>query len=350
VTSIALRPLGRTDIRVSAICLGTMTWGSQNSEAEAHAQIDYALDRGINFLDTAEVYPTTPATPENRGHTEAYIGSWIAASGRRDRIVLATKVAGPSMAAPIRGGDNRLDRRNIELALEGSLKRLKTDYIDLYQLHWPDRATPRFGARGLQVLADAPETTPIDETLEVLGDLVKAGKIRAFGVSNETPWGVAAFLRLSRETDLPRVASIQNAYSLLNRQFENGLSEFALREGVGLLAYSPLAAGHLSGKYLGGVVPPGSRRAVAANFPRYLSPQQPDAVARYAGVAHAFGLSPTALALAFVYSQAFVTATIIGATSIDQLREDIDGSLAVIPAEALAAIAEIQRAYPDPCP
>jgi aryl-alcohol dehydrogenase-like predicted oxidoreductase len=344
------RALGQTGIKVSAVCLGTMTWGSQNDEAEAHAQIDYALDRDINFLDTAEMYPTTPGTAENRGSTETIIGNWIAGSGRRDRIVLATKVAGPSFGGPIRGGDNHLDRRNIEAAVEDSLRRLKTDYIDLYQLHWPDRTVPMFGSRGLPALADKPGTVAIEQTLEVLGDLVKAGKVRAFGVSNETPWGVAEFLRLAREKNLPRVASIQNPYSLLNRVFEIGLSEFALREDVGLLAYSPLAAGFLSGKYQGGIVPAGSRRAVATNFPRYLSQQQPDAVARYIGIAHAFGLSPVALALAFVYSRTFVTSSIIGATSVDQLRADIDGSLVTVPEDALTAIAEVYRLYPDPCP
>lgn len=350
MTDIAYRPLGRTDIQVSAICLGTMTWGSQNSEAEAHAQIDYALDRGINFLDTAEIYPTTPGTPENRGSTERFIGSWIAASGKRDQIVLASKVAGPTSWATVRGGNNHLDRSNIELAIEDSLRRLRTDYLDLYQLHWPDRPAPIFGQRGLSALNDLAETVAIEETLEVLADLVKAGKIRAFGVSNETPWGVSECLRLARERGLPRVASIQNAYSLLNRLFEVGLSEFALREGVGLLAYSPLAAGYLSGKYQGGLLPKGSRYAVAENFPRYRSPQQPDAVARYLGIAHAFGMKPEALALGYVYSRSFVTSSIIGATSLEQLAADIDGSLAVIPEEALKAIEDIHRLYPDPCP
>lgn len=344
------RALGQTGIKVSAVCLGTMTWGSQNSEAEAHAQIDFALDRGINFLDTAEAYPTTPPTHETRGLTEAYIGSWLAGPGRRERIVLASKVAGPSFVGPIRGGNNHLDRRNIELAIEDSLRRLQTDYIDLYQLHWPDRTVPMFGRRGLDELADKPGTVAIGETLAVLDDLIKAGKIRAIGVSNETPWGVAEYLRAAREQNLPRVASIQNPYSLLNRLFEIGLSEFALREDVGLLAYSPLAGGFLSGKYQGGRVPDGSRRAVASNFPRYLSPQQPDAVARYIGIAHAFGLSPVELALGFVYSRRFVTSSIIGATSLEQLRADIDASLVQLPTEALTAIDEIHKLYPDPCP
>ena len=350
MTDSAYRPLGQTGISVSAICLGTMTWGSQNTPAEAHQQIDYALDRGINFLDTAEVYPTTPGTPENRGSTERYIGDWIAASGRRADIVLATKVAGPSFMGPVRGGDNHLDRRNIELAIDDSLKRLRTDYIDLYQLHWPERAVPKFGGRGLASLADPAGTVAIDETFAVMGDLVKAGKIRAFGVSNETPWGVGEYLRLARETGGPRVASIQNAYNLLNRIFEIGLSEYALREDVGLLAYSPLAAGYLSGKYQGGQVPPGARAAVAPNFPRYRTARQPEVVARYVGIAHAHGLTPEALALAYVYSRQFVTSSIIGATSMAQLAADIDGSLVKLPEAALKAIEEVYNLNPDPCP
>ena len=346
------RPLGRTGITVSSVCLGTMTWGSQNSEAEAHAQIDFALGRGINFLDTAEMYPVTPWLPETKGRTEQYIGTWLAqGGGRRERIVLATKVSGPPRAQLARDVPQaRLDRKGITAALEGSLKKLQTDYFDLYQLHWPDRNSPMFGERSFQRLADAPETVPIEESLGVLADLVTAGKIRAFGVSNETAWGMSEFLRLSRERDLPRVASIQNAYSLLNRTFEIGLSEFALREEVGLLAYSPLAAGHLSGKYLGGVLPPGSRATVAPQFVRYDVPQQPDATARYVALAQAFGLTPEALALAFVRSRPFVTSSIIGATSLAQLEANIDGSLVTLSDEALAGIEAIQRRYPDPCP
>jgi len=343
------RPLGRTGITVSSVCLGTMTWGSQNSEAEAHAQIDLALDRGITFLDTAEAYPVTPASAETRGRTEDYIGTWIEARRGRDRFVLATKVAGPARG---RGADadTRLDRRGIEAALDNSLRRLRTDYVDLYQLHWPDRRVPRFGERGFHEIADEPGTVPIAETLDVLADLVKAGKIRAFGVSNETPWGVGEFLRLAREGNLPRIASIQNAYSLLNRTFEIGLSEYALREDVGLLAYSPLAAGHLSGKYLGGQVPTGSRLDVAKQFVRYNVPQQADATARYGALARAFGLDPIELALGFVHGRSFVTSSIIGATSIAQLEADITASLVKLPTEVLEAIEGVQRLYPDPCP
>lgn len=346
------RKLGTTDIDVSLICLGTMTWGSQNTEAEGHAQIDYALDQGVNFLDTAEAYPVTPVSAETQGRTEEIIGSWIAGRKRRDDIVLASKVAGPVRDAvrQFRGGNNRLDRRNIEQAVDDSLMRLQTDYIDLYQLHWPDRAVPMFGARGLSTLADHPDTVPIAETLAVLGDLVKAGKIRHIGVSNETPWGLTEYLRLSREAGLPRIASIQNAYSLLNRLFETGLSEIALRERVGLLAYSPLGAGNLTGKYLGGVTPPGSRRAVAKQFVRYDSPGQPVATARYVALAQAHGIDPAQLALAYVNSRAFVTSTIIGATSLDQLRTDIASIDVTLSEAVLAEIEDIHRSVPDPCP
>jgi aryl-alcohol dehydrogenase-like predicted oxidoreductase len=347
------RKLGGTDIDVSLICLGTMTWGSQNSEAEGHAQIDYALDQGVNFLDTAEAYPVTPVSAETQGRTEEIIGSWIAKNKRRSDIVLATKVAGPGRANDVRkfrGGGNRLDRRNIELAIDASLKRLQTDYVDLYQLHWPDRTVPSFGGRGTGRLDDHPDAVPIAETLAALADLVTAGKVRHVGVSNETPWGVGEYLRLARDTGAPRIVSIQNAYNLLNRVFEIGLSEVALREGVGLLAYSPLAAGNLTGKYLGGTIPPGSRRAVAAQFTRYNTPGQLPASARYVALAHAHGLDPAQLALAYVNSRPFVTSTIIGATSLDQLRTDIASVDVILSADVLAEIEAIHRAIPDPCP
>ena len=346
------RALGRTGIQVSLICLGTMTWGSQNSEAQAHDQLDYAFGQGVNFIDTAEGYPVTPVSRETQFLTETYIGNWIAARGRRDDIILATKVAGPSRDSVrvFRGGDNRLDRRNIEQAVEDSLRRLRTDYIDLYQLHWPDRRVPSFGARGLSRIDDDADTVPIEETLSVLADLVRAGKIRHFGVSNETAWGVAEYLRLAREKDLPRVASIQNAYNLLNRTFEQGLSEFALREDVGLLAYSPLAGGNLTGKYLGGRIPEGSRRDVARQFLRYDLPGQPVASARYVAIAHAHGLDPAELALAFVNSRPFVTSTIIGATSLAQLKTDIGSERISLNEDALTAIEAVHREIPDPCP
>ena len=343
------RKLGRTDLDVSVICLGTMTWGSQNSEAEAHEQLDYALDQGVNFIDTAEMYPTTPGKIETRGRTEAYIGGWIAGT-QRDRFILATKVAGPSFNGPLRGGNNHLDRKNIEEAIDGSLRALRTDYIDLYQLHWPDRTTPRFGQRGYERIEDAADVTPIEETLAVLADLVKAGKIRHFGVSNETAWGMSEYLRLSREKGLPRVASIQNPYSLLNRIYEIGLSAFSLREDVSLLAYSPLGGGHLTGKYLGGQVPKGSRGDVAANYTRYLTPQQPVTSSRHVAIAHAFGLDPAQMALAYVNDRPFVTSTIIGATAMNQLKADIASVEVTLSAEILTAINGVHREFPDPCP
>lgn len=346
------RTLGRTDLKVSRICLGTMTWGSQNSETEAHAQLDYAVGQGVNFIDTAEAYPVTPVSADTQFLTETYIGNWIAARGRRDDIVLATKVAGPSRdpVRLFRGGGNRLDRANIYQAVDDSLRRLRTDYIDLYQVHWPERPVPSFGVRGLSTLTDTPDTVPIEETLAALAELVQAGKVRHVGVSNETPWGLSEYLRLARDHGLPRVASIQNAYSLLNRTFEVGLSEFALREDVGLLAYSPLAGGNLTGKYLGGVIPAGSRRDVSRQFVRYDLPNQPLASARYVAIAHAFGMDPAQLALAFVNAQAFVTATIIGATSLDQLRTDIASIDIRLTDEQFAAIEAAHRAIPDPCP
>lgn len=343
------RPLGQTGMQVSAVCLGTMTWASQNTQEEASAQIDMALDHGINFLDTAEMYPVTPVSRETFGHTEAMIGNWIESSGKRDKIILASKVSGPARWYDLRGG-NKLDRRNIEEAIDGSLKRLKTDYLDLYQLHWPERTVPMFGGRGLTSIGDEAGVTSLEETLSVMADLVKAGKIRAVGLSNETPWGVGEALRLARDAGLPRVASIQNAYSLLNRTFEMGLSEYALREGVGLLAYSPLAAGYLSGKYQGGVVPKGSRLDVARQFVRYVVPQEPEATGRYIEVAKEFGLSPVQLALGFVYSRPFVTSSIIGATSLEQLKENIEGSLTALSDDVLKAIDGVQRILPDPCP
>ncbi|MDB5737176.1 MAG: NADP(H)-dependent aldo-keto reductase [Sphingomonas bacterium] len=346
-----VRKLSGTDIAVSALCLGTMTWGSQNSEAEGHAQIDHALDRGINFLDAAEMYPVTPSRVETRGRTEEIIGSWFARNGRRDEIVLATKIVGPSRGGePFRGMPNRLDARNIAQAVEDSLRRLQTDYIDLYQLHWPDRDVPMFGNRGLSTLDDHPDTVPIAETLAALGDLVKAGKIRHVGVSNETPWGIGEYLRVAHQTGLPRIVSIQNAYNLLNRVFETGLAEVALRENVGLLAYSPLAAGNLTGKYLDGAIPAGSRRAVAQQFVRYDTPGQPEASARYVALAREHGLDPAQMALAYVTSRAFVTSAIIGATSIEQLRNNIDSIDLTLDDAVVAGIEAIHRMLPDPCP
>ena len=259
------RPLGHTGIDVSVLCLGTMTFGEQNTEAEAHAQLDRALAAGIDFIDTAEMYPVPPRA-ETQGRTESYIGTWLAARGGRDRVVLATKVSGPGdWITWLRGGGHRLDRRNIEAALEASLRRLRTDYVDLYQLHWPDRETNFFGKLGYTP-EDNDQSVPLLETLEVLAGLVRAGKVRAIGVSNETPWGLMRYLALAEQHGLPRLASIQNPYSLLNRTFEIGLAEVAMREQCGLLAYSPLGFGVLSGKYLEGRRPSNPLRAIQPLF------------------------------------------------------------------------------------
>lgn len=345
------KQLGRTGISVSEICLGTMTWGEQNSEAEAHEQLNYAWSRGINFLDTAEMYPIPPCA-ETQGRTETYIGTWLAARGKRDDVVIATKVAGRGERNGItylRPLPIRLDKRNITAALEASLQRLQTDYVDLYQLHWPDRLTPLFGGTDY-VHAPSAEDVPIEETLGVLGELVNAGKVRAIGLSNETPWGVMQFLQAAEKHGLPRVASIQNAYSLVNRTFEPGLSEIALREDVGLLPYSPLAGGTLSGKYIGGARPAGSRMTISNRFTRYKSPQAERAIEAYVALARQYGLDPCQMALAYVAAKAFVTSTIIGATSMAQLKTDIDGFDLTLSPDVVAGIEAIHKDSPNPCP
>jgi len=342
--------LGRTDISVSRVCLGTMTWGEQNTEAEAHEQLDHATAAGVNFIDTAEMYPVPPRA-ETQGRTEAYIGSWLKARGRRDDLVLATKVAGPvrSGTSHLRPGKVRLDRPNITAALEASLKRLQTDYIDLYQLHWPDRHSPKFGQREYVHELD-PDEVPIEETLGVLADLIGSGKVRSIGLSNETPWGTMRFLAASDAQGLPRVASIQNVYSLVSRGFDAGLGEVSLREDVGLLAYSPLAGGTLSGKYLGGAKPPGARMTLFSRFSRYDGHQGQNAIGRYVALAHATGLDPTQMALAFVDGRPFVTSTIIGATSMAQLKSNFAAFELSLSDDVLAKIEAIHLESPDPCP
>ncbi|MDR0701000.1 MAG: NADP(H)-dependent aldo-keto reductase [Azoarcus sp.] len=347
------KKLGHTGLDVSLIALGTMTWGEQNSEAEAHSQLDLALERGINLVDTAEMYPVPPQA-ETQGRTEAYIGTWLKARpSARDKIILATKVAGPARQAArpshLRGGDARHDRANIEAALHDSLKRLQTGHVDLYQLHWPDRTTNYFGELGYRHVENE-DTVPIRQTLEVLGDLVKSGKVRHIGLSNETPWGVHEFLRRAENAGLPRVVSIQNPYNLLNRSFEAGLAEFAIREQVGLLAYSPLAFGVLTGKYLDGRQPPGARVTRWERFGRYKGGIAETATAAYVDIARRHGLSPAQLALAYVNRQPFLTSNIIGATSLAQLEENI-GSLDVhLSRTVLDEIEAVHTAHPNPCP
>ncbi|GAB4350366.1 MAG: NADP(H)-dependent aldo-keto reductase [Gammaproteobacteria bacterium] len=341
-------PLGDTGIQVSRICLGTMTWGEQNTEAEAHEQLDYALDQGINFIDTAEMYPVPPKA-ETQGRTEAYIGSWLNRRKCRDKIILASKVAGPAERVKHIRPHLRLDRENIEAAIEASLRRLQTDYLDLYQLHWPDRTANYFGQLGY-VHREDESPVPIEETLSVLNDLVRAGKVRYVGISNETPWGTMAYLRAAERLGLPRIVSIQNPYSLLNRTFEIGLAEIAHREKVGLLAYSPLAFGMLSGKYSGGAKPAGARLTRWAYFDRYSNPQAIAATEAYVALARKEGLSPAQMALAFVNRQPFLTSNIIGATSMEQLRENIASDSMDLSDEILEAIEAIHREHPNPSP
>jgi len=343
-----MRPLGRSNIQVSAVCLGTMNWGSFNSRDEGFAQMDYALSRGVSFWDAAEMYPAPP-TEATFGRTEEIIGEWLASRGGRDRIVLATKVVGAGPRFPfLRGGDVRLDRRNIEAAIDASLRRLKTDYVDLYQLHWPDRTTNNFGQLGFSPQDDE-AATPLAETLEVLSDLVKGGKVREVGVSNETPWGVMTLLALAEKGVGPRIVSIQNPYSLVNRSFEVGLAEISLREQVSLLAYAPLAGGALSGKYLYGRRPEGARYSVPNN-PRYIRREGEVPIARYVALAHQHGLDPAVLAHAFVYGRPFLTSSIVGATSIAQLKTAIDAAEVTLDADCLQAIESIHADASNPCP
>ena len=345
------RQLGRTGLRVSVIGLGTMTFGEQNTEAEGHEQLDCALDHGVNLVDTAEMY-SVPPRPETYGSTERIIGTWLRKTGKRDKIILATKVAGPGAAlgvAHVRGGNNTLDRKNIVAAVDASLERLQTDYIDLYQLHWPSRQTNFFGKLGYQQKAEDPGI-PIEETLDALDGLVRAGKVRHVGLSNETPWGLHRYLHLAETGGRVRVASIQNPYSLLNRSFEIGLAEMALREQVGLLAYSPLGFGVLSGKFLHGAMPPQSRIARWQRFARYSTDQGSTAAAAYAEVARRHGLDMAKMALAFVRQQRFTTSVLIGATTMAQLQTNL-GSIAVtLGPDVMQDLETVHRSQPNPCP
>lgn len=348
------RKLGNTDIDVSLIGLGTMTWGEQNDESEAHAQLDMALDHGVNLIDTAELYPIPPRE-HTQGATETMIGNWLAARGNRDKVVLATKVVGrahdPKRPSYFRDGKPMLDRANIVSALDDSLRRLQTDYIDFYQLHWPDRQTNMFGQLGFEQLSESDaDTVPIAETLAVLDELVKAGKIRHIGLSNETPWGMHRFLLEAERHGYPRIQGIQNPYNLLNRTYEVGLSEFSLREQVGLLAYSPLAFGMLTGKYENGAQPEGARLTRYSRFQRYNGAGSRAATSAYVALAKEHGLTPTQLAQAFVNTRPFVTSNLIGATSLEQLKENIDSVHVELTDELRQGIADIHQQYPNPAP
>ncbi|HEY0916267.1 MAG TPA: NADP(H)-dependent aldo-keto reductase [Solimonas sp.] len=340
-------PLGRTGLEVTEICLGTMTWGEQNTEAQAHEQMDYAVAQGINFFDAAEMYPVPPK-PETQGRTEEYIGSWLRKTGKRQELILATKVTGPGLFPYLRGG-TKLDRESVLGACEDNLRRLGTDYIDLYQIHWPQRPTNYFGKLGYEHHGED-GGVPLEETLDALGELVKQGKVRFAGISNETPWGLSEYLRLSREKGLPRVASIQNPYSLLNRSFEVGLAEFSIREEVSLLAYSPLAFGVLSGKYLHGALPPDGRITLFSRFTRYTKEQVELATREYVALAQKHGLDPAQMALAYVRTRPFMTSTIIGATTMEQLRSNIASADVKLGKDVLRGIEEIHVRFTIPAP
>lgn len=341
-----LRPLGDTGIDVSRLCLGTMTFGEQNSEAEAHEQLSRAAAFGINFIDTAEMYPVPPRA-ETQGRTETYIGTWLKARGKRDDLIIATKAAGPGLEH-IRGGP-RLTGAHLHQAIDASLARLQTDYVDLYQLHWPDRSTNFFGKLGYQP-APEEDATPLAETLGALKELVDAGKVRAIGLSNDTPWGVMRCLQLADDLGVPRVASVQNPYNLLNRSFEVGLAEIAHRERVGLLAYSPLAFGVLSGKYLDGAQPPKGRLTLYERFKRYTSEVAEEATRAYVDIARRHGLDPAQMALAFVNSRPFLTSNIIGATTLQQLESNLASEALTLEPAVLDEIEAVHRRLSNPCP
>lgn len=342
-----VRKLGESELEVSEICLGTMTWGEQNSEAQAHQQLDYALSRGINFVDVAEMYPVPPRA-QTQGRTESMLGTWLGRHSR-DKVIVATKITAPGRGFNwVRGGPQAVDKASIQAALDGSLKRLQTDYVDLYQIHWPDRYLPLFGNQFYDPQLERP-SVPIEEQLEAFAGFIKAGKIRCLGLSNESPWGVMEFVRLARQKGLPMVASIQNAYNLLNRSFEPGLSEITRREGVPLLAYSPLAFGHLSGKYLNGARPEGARLTLFPPFgQRYDKPNVGPASSAYAELASKAGMSAATLAIAFCRSRWFCASTIVGATTIAQLKENIDTEKVELSPEILSQIDAIHLRYPNP--
>ncbi len=342
--------LGNTREKVSAICLGTMTWGEQNSKQDAFNQMDYALEQGVNFFDTAEMYPVPPLK-ETQGRTERYIGDWMRERGNRDKIFLATKVTGRSENfSYLRGEDiTCLNRKNIEKAIDSSLQRLQTDYIDLYQIHWPDRSTNNFGQRDYKHQQDD-SFVAIEDTLKVLEDLITAGKVKYIGISNETPWGVSEYLRQARSAGLPRIMCIQNPYNLLNRTFEVGLAEMAIRDRVGLLAYSPLAFGMLTGKYLHGQNPENARLTLFQRFSRYKNKHALKATEKYVAIAKEYDLDPAQMALAYVNQQPFVATNIIGATTLDQLKTNIDSINITLPEAAITKIEQVHNEIPNPAP
>ena len=343
------RQLGRTGIQVSSICLGSMNWGDQNTEQEGHAQLDSAIAAGINFIDTAEMYPIPPRK-ETYGRTEEIIGTWLSKRSDRDKLIIATKIAPPGKNRPyIRGDSNTLDDRNISMAVEASLKRLQTNYIDLYQVHWPERPANNFGQLDYKHLPDK-DGTPIEITLGALDKMVRAGKVRHVGISNETPWGVSQYLRLAEQRSLSRIVTIQNPYNLLNRLFETGLSEISLREQVGLLAYSPLGFGVLTGKYLDNQQPEHARLTLNDNYNRYLNKNGIIMTGKYVQLARDAGLQPAQMALAFILSRPFLTSVIIGASSVEQLKRNIDCINVELPGDLLKKIDSLHLELSNPCP
>ena len=342
------KKLGTTDLDVSLICLGTMTWGTQNTEKDAFEQMDYSIENGINFFDTAELY-SVPPNSDSYGKTETMIGNWFEKRKNREKIILATKVAGPGCNW-IRGGGNNFNEKKIGEAIDGSLKRLKTDYIDLYQLHWPERSTNFFGKRDYTLDSEEGEWNSFESVLEALEKFIKSGKIRYIGMSNETPYGLSKYIELSKNKNLPRMMSVQNPYNLVNRTYEIGMSEISIREKCGLLVYYPLATGALSGKYRNGQMPKNSRQALFKGWERHLNPLAMNAYEEYYKLAKEYNMTMAQLAQAFVNSRPFVTSNIIGATTMDQLKENIDSVNIELSDEIMKKINVIHNNNPNPSP
>ena len=341
------KKLGNTDLNVSTICLGTMTWGEQNTQNEAFEQMNYSLDNGVNFWDTAELYAVPPKA-ETYGHTETIIGNWFEKTKKRKDVILASKVGGPSRKY-MRNGENSFTGQNLEDALHGSLKRLKTDYIDLYQLHWPERNVNNFGRLGYEHKEN--DWNKFEDVLENLKKFIEEGKIRYVGLSNETPWGVMNYLQLAKDKDLPRMMSIQNPYSLLNRSYEVGLAEVSIRENIGCLSYSPLASGYLTGKYRNKQFPKGSRMERDFDFwTRYRKPNMEEAVEDYYKISQKFDLDMSQMSIKFCEVQDFMTSVIIGATTMEQLKTNVESVKVNLDSEVIKEINNVQKKYPNPCP
>ena len=343
------KKLGSTDVDVSTICLGTMTWGEQNSKADGFEQMDYAIDNGVNFWDTAEIY-AIPMREETYGETENIIGEWFKKTKKRDKVILATKVSGPTSKEYIRGGGCSYDKKSMSEALEKSLKRMQTDYIDLYQLHWPERNTNFFGKQGYEHYSNEKNWIAFEEILETLKKFVDAGKIRYVGLSNETAWGLAKCLELSKLKNLPKMMAVQNPYNLLNRTYEVGLAEISVREQSGLLAYSPLAFGYLTGKYRNNNMPKGSRIDLFKDFTRYNNENSIKAIEEYYKISQKFNLDFAQMSIKFCEIQPFVTSVIIGATTMQQLKTNVESVNVKLNNEIINEINEVQKIYPNPCP